>query len=86
MALIGSAAVGVFPYFVGAVVTHLRAKDHEIDAPVVLALPAVAAPVLRVMSAWAPERCRTPRPRPTARPAQSMRRSEAGDICAFMLI
>ncbi|MFE3404045.1 DoxX family protein [Streptomyces anulatus] len=50
--LIGSAAaIGVFLYFVGAVVTHLRVKDYEIAPPVVLALLAAAALVLRVLSA-----------------------------------
>ncbi|MFE7002373.1 DoxX family protein [Streptomyces griseus] len=50
--LIGSAAaVGVVLYFVGAVVTHLRVKDYEIAPPVVLALLAAAALVLRVLSA-----------------------------------
>lgn len=49
---IGSAAAaGVALYFVGAVITHIRAKDFEIAPPVVLALLAVAALVLRVMSA-----------------------------------
>ncbi|MGW8883828.1 DoxX family protein [Streptomyces sp. NPDC055749] len=50
--LIGSAAaIGAALYFIGAVITHLRAKDFEIAAPVVLALVAAAALVLRVMSA-----------------------------------
>nr|WP_239110060.1 DoxX family protein [Streptomyces anulatus] len=50
--LIGSAAaIGVFLYFVGAVVTHLRVKDYEIAPPVVLALLAAAALALRVLSA-----------------------------------
>ncbi|MFD3651868.1 DoxX family protein [Streptomyces sp. NPDC058620] len=46
-----AAAVGVVLYFIGAVITHLRAKDFEIAPPVVLALLAAAALVLRVMSA-----------------------------------
>lgn len=46
-----AAAVGVVLYFIGAVVTHVRAKDFEIAPPAVLALLAVAALVLRVMSA-----------------------------------
>ncbi|MET9772155.1 DoxX family protein [Streptomyces sp. NPDC006415] len=50
--LIGSAAaIGVALYFLGAVVTHLRAKDYGIAPPLVLALLAVAALVLRVLSA-----------------------------------
>lgn len=50
--VIGSAAAaGVVLYFIGAVITHLRAKDFEIAAPAVLALLAAAALVLRVMSA-----------------------------------
>ncbi|MGW6290900.1 DoxX family protein [Streptomyces sp. NPDC055107] len=50
--LIGAAAaVGVVLYFIGAVVTHLRVKDYEIAPPVVLALLAVAALALRVLSA-----------------------------------
>lgn len=50
--LIGSAAaIGVVLYFIGAVVTHLRVKDYEIAPPVVLALLAAAALVLRVLSA-----------------------------------
>ncbi|MET9482671.1 DoxX family protein [Streptomyces sp. NPDC006638] len=50
--LIGeAAAVGVFLYFVGAVVTHLRAKDHEIAPAGVFVVLAVAAFVLRLASA-----------------------------------
>ncbi len=49
--LIGSAAIGVVLHFIGAVVTHLRVKDCEIAPPVVLALLAAAALVLRVLSA-----------------------------------
>ncbi|MFE7137013.1 DoxX family protein [Streptomyces sp. NPDC057644] len=50
--LIGSAAaIGVALYFIGAVVTHLRAKDYGIAPPLVLALLAAAALVLRVLSA-----------------------------------
>ncbi|MEU3058355.1 DoxX family protein [Streptomyces griseus] len=50
--LIGSAAaIGVFLYFIGAVVAHVRAKDYEIAPAVVLALLAAAALVLRVLSA-----------------------------------
>lgn len=52
MPLIGSAAaIGVFLYFIGAVVAHVRAKDYEIAPAVVLALLAAAALVLRVLSA-----------------------------------
>ncbi|MFJ4828061.1 DoxX family protein [Streptomyces bacillaris] len=46
-----AAAVGVVLYFIGAVVTHVRAKDYEIAPPAVLALLAAAAFVLRVLSA-----------------------------------
>ncbi|MFD9502750.1 DoxX family protein [Streptomyces sp. NPDC060035] len=50
--LIGAAAaVGVVLYFIGAVITHVRAKDFEIAAPVIIALLAAAALVLRVLSA-----------------------------------
>lgn len=50
--LIGSAAaIGVALYFIGAVNAHVRAKDFDIAAPVILALLAAAALVLRVMSA-----------------------------------
>lgn len=49
---IGSAAaVGVALYFIGAVITHVRVKDFEIAAPVILTLLAVTALVLRVLSA-----------------------------------
>ncbi|WP_258047301.1 DoxX family protein [Streptomyces sp. SM13] len=46
-----AAAIGVFLYFIGAVVAHVRAKDYEIAPAVVLALLAAAALVLRVLSA-----------------------------------
>ncbi|WP_411075425.1 DoxX family protein [Streptomyces sp. cmx-4-7] len=46
-----AAAVGVVLYFIGALVTHLRVKDYEIGAVVVLALVAAAALILRVASA-----------------------------------
>ncbi|WP_406452238.1 DoxX family protein [Streptomyces sp. NBC_00876] len=50
--LIGAAAAaGVVLYFIGAVVAHVRAKDHEMAPAVVLALIAVAALVLRLLSA-----------------------------------
>ncbi|MFF7008794.1 DoxX family protein [Streptomyces fimicarius] len=50
--LIGSAAaIGVFLYFIGAVVAHVRAKDYEIAPAVALALLAAAALALRVLSA-----------------------------------
>lgn len=42
------AAIGVIAYFVGAVVTHLRAGDREIVPAVVLGVLAVVALVLRV--------------------------------------
>ncbi|WP_137988361.1 DoxX family protein [Streptomyces vilmorinianum] len=46
-----AAAIGVALYFVGAVITHVRAKDYEMAPAVVLTLIAVAAAVLRVASA-----------------------------------
>ncbi|MFE2495885.1 DoxX family protein [Streptomyces scopuliridis] len=50
--LIGvAAAIGVVLYFIGAAVTHLRAKDYAIAPVVVIFLLAVAALVLRLASA-----------------------------------
>jgi uncharacterized membrane protein YphA (DoxX/SURF4 family) len=43
-----AAAIGVFLYFDGAVITHVRAKDKNLVPPMVLGLLAVAAGVLRV--------------------------------------
>jgi len=45
-----AAAVGLICYFVGAVITHIRANDKQIAVPIVLAGMAVAALVLRVAS------------------------------------
>jgi uncharacterized membrane protein YphA (DoxX/SURF4 family) len=42
-----AAGIGLILYFFGAVGTHLRAKDNNIAAPLVLGLVAVAAVVLR---------------------------------------
>ncbi len=42
-----AAAVGVVAYFVGAVITHIRADDKAIVAPVMLGIVALAALVLR---------------------------------------
>ncbi|MGB6182962.1 MAG: DoxX family protein [Rhodococcus sp. (in: high G+C Gram-positive bacteria)] len=38
-------------YFVGAVAAHLRVKDNQLAAPAVIAVVAVAAVVLRVVTA-----------------------------------
>ncbi|MGW0122273.1 DoxX family protein [Streptomyces sp. NPDC003327] len=46
-----AAAVGVVLYFLGALVSHLRAKDYAVAPVVVLALLAAAALVLRIASA-----------------------------------
>lgn len=45
-----AAAIGLFLYFVGAVVTHVKAHDKELAPPAVLALIAVAALVLRIVT------------------------------------
>ncbi|MFZ3470076.1 DoxX family protein [Streptomyces sp. 4.24] len=42
-----AAATGVTLYFIGAVITHLRAKDYELAPAAVLTLVALAALVLR---------------------------------------
>ncbi|MER5651887.1 DoxX family protein [Streptomyces sp. NPDC002131] len=50
--LIGAAAaVGIVLYFIGAVIAHIRAKDKEMAPAIVLASIAVAALILRVLSA-----------------------------------
>jgi hypothetical protein len=46
-----AAAIGVIVYFIGAVITHLRAGDHALAAPLVPGLLAVAALALRIASA-----------------------------------
>jgi len=47
--LIGTAAaVGLILFFVGAIITHLRARDYSFGLAVVFLLLAVAALVLRV--------------------------------------
>ncbi|MFE6711515.1 DoxX family protein [Streptomyces sp. NPDC057695] len=46
-----AAAIGVTLYFIGALVTHLRAKDYEVAPVVVITLLAIAALVLRTASA-----------------------------------
>lgn len=45
-----AAAVGLVAYFVGAVITHLRARDDQFVPPAVLALVALVALVLRIAS------------------------------------
>ncbi|MER7735738.1 DoxX family protein [Streptomyces erythrochromogenes] len=45
-----AAAVGVTLYFIGAVISHLRVKDHDLAPAAVLTLVAVAALVLRVLA------------------------------------
>ncbi len=45
-----AAAIGVIGYFVGAVVTHVKAGDKNIAPPAVLGLVAVAALVLRLVT------------------------------------
>ncbi|MEU4076169.1 DoxX family protein [Streptomyces venezuelae] len=50
-ALGGAAAIGVALYFLGALITHLRAKDYEIAPVVIITLLAIAALVLRTASA-----------------------------------
>ncbi|WP_066952461.1 DoxX family protein [Streptomyces lushanensis] len=46
-----AAAIGVGLYFIGAAVTHFRAKDYAVAPVVVIFLLAVAALVLRLASA-----------------------------------
>ncbi|WP_432127081.1 DoxX family protein [Streptomyces sp. bgisy082] len=50
-ALGAAAAIGVVLYFLGALVTHLRAKDYAVAPVAVLTLLAAAALVLRIASA-----------------------------------
>ncbi|MEV7525473.1 DoxX family protein [Streptomyces sp. NPDC091371] len=45
-----AAATGVTLYFLGAVVAHLRVKDHELAPAAVLTLVAAAALALRILS------------------------------------
>lgn len=45
-----AAATGVTLYFIGAVITHLRAKDYELAPAAALTLVALAALVLRATS------------------------------------
>ncbi|MFB6829175.1 DoxX family protein [Streptomyces hydrogenans] len=45
-----AAAIGLVLYFVGAVVTHLRAKDYELAPALVLTVLPAAALVLRIAS------------------------------------
>ncbi len=52
MPLIGiAAAVGLTLFFVGAVITHVRARDYSFGVPVMFLLVALAVLVLRVLSA-----------------------------------
>lgn len=44
------AAAGLVAYFVGAVITHVRADDSEIAAPAALAVLSAVALVLRVVT------------------------------------
>jgi hypothetical protein len=47
--LIGTAAaIGLIVFFVGAIITHLRARDYSLGLAVVFLLLAVAAVVLRL--------------------------------------
>ncbi|MYS09161.1 DoxX family protein [Streptomyces sp. SID6041] len=46
-----AAAIGVTLYFIGALITHLRAKDYEVAPVVVITLLAIAALALRTASA-----------------------------------
>ena len=43
-----AAAIGLVAYFVGAVATHLKAKDKNIAAPLVLMVVSFAALILRI--------------------------------------
>ncbi|MCJ0906143.1 DoxX family protein [Rhodococcus sp. ARC_M6] len=45
-----AAAIGLTLYFVGAVVAHLKAGDHQIAPPAMLGLLSAAALVLRIVS------------------------------------
>ncbi len=46
-----AAAVGLTLFFVGAVITHVRARDYSFGVPVMFLLVALAVLVLRVLSA-----------------------------------
>jgi uncharacterized membrane protein YphA (DoxX/SURF4 family) len=46
-----AAAVGAILYFLGATVSHLRVRDYNVTAPVVLLLVAAVVAVLRTLSA-----------------------------------
>ncbi|MET9557320.1 DoxX family protein [Streptomyces sp. NPDC006645] len=46
-----AAAVGVFLYFAGAVIYHIRAKDYALAPAVVFIVLAIAALILRIASA-----------------------------------
>ena len=43
-----AAGVGIFLYFLGALIAHLRAHDTNVSPPVVLGLLGLAAAVLRI--------------------------------------
>ena len=45
-----AAATGIIAYFVGAIGSHLRVRDWQVGAPVILLLAGVAALVLRIAS------------------------------------
>ena len=45
-----AAAVGLILFFVGAIITHLRAHDHSFGLAIVFLLLAMAALVLRLAS------------------------------------
>ena len=46
-----AAAIGVIAYFVGAVTTHVRAKDKNLAAPAMFGVLAIVALVLRLATA-----------------------------------
>src|SRR6266571_2948848 len=53
VSLVGiAAAVGLILFFIGAIITHLRARDYSFGLAVVFLLLAVTALVLRVASWW----------------------------------
>jgi hypothetical protein len=43
-----AAGIGLIAYFVGAVLTHVRANDKDVAPPLVLAFVSLAAVVLRI--------------------------------------
>lgn len=45
-----AAAIGLILYFVGAVITHVKASDKELAPPAMFALLGVAALVLRIVT------------------------------------